>query len=78
MGPFVPNQCFGKALNFKRWLKALEIEQVGNQTLRHNSQKSLCVSNSGKTIKFCADRLTFLCNPIACKAWFIIPLKLPP
>jgi|GEM_PF-3471679 len=78
MGPFVPNQCFGKALNFKRWFKPFEVGHVGNQTLRHNSQKSLCASNSGKTIKFCTDRLTFLCNPIARKAWSVTPLKLPP
>ena len=38
MCPFVPNQGFGKALDFKRWFKPFEIGQVGNQTFRHDCQ----------------------------------------
>ena len=38
MDPFVPNQCFGKALNFKGRFKPFEVGHVGNQTLRHDCQ----------------------------------------
>ena len=51
MDPFVPNQCFGKALNFKRRLKALEIGQVSNQPLNFQQVLTLFLIRSANLLK---------------------------
>ncbi|ENT0984109.1 TPA: hypothetical protein ACKJYV_001047, partial [Neisseria gonorrhoeae] len=48
---FVPNQCFYKILNFNWYLEIFEIGQAAIKRSNTTADKSLCVGNSGKTMK---------------------------